>query len=174
MEKDVRAKEKASKTLQESSNLKKSEGQGKSGKFSPGLSIIIRIAVLVAFIIIMVFCCKKAYELGYGLFQNDAVEEGVGTVVFVNIPEKATEDDVAEILEYNGLISDKEMFSLRCMLYDAEFHPGTYTLNTNMTTEEILDVLRYPLEEEEEETTTQAQTKEAESETKAEDSGEAN
>ena len=117
---------------------------------------IIKIIVFAALLIFLIFACSKAYQIGYKVFADTAMETGVGTDVIVNIPAGASKSEVGEILEYNGLIDDLDTFKIRCILYQAEFYQGTYTLNTSMTTEEILDELR--VEQEVQETTTQSET----------------
>ena len=135
---------------------KRRENRNTETKEKFNKSLVIRLGIIAAFIIITVVICSIAFKLGYGLFQNDAMEEVPGTEVFVTIPEDATKDEVAQLLKYNGLIEDEDLFKLRCIVYDAKFYPGTYSLNTSMTTEEMLDVLRYPIATEEEETTAAA------------------
>ncbi|MBE5969823.1 MAG: endolytic transglycosylase MltG [Lachnospiraceae bacterium] len=132
---------------------KRKNSINKEAKEQNNKSLYVRLGIIAAFVVVAIIICTMAFKLGYGLFQNDAMEEAPGTQVLVTIPEKASKSEVAELLKYNGLIDDESMFKLRCIVYDAKFNAGTYTLNTSMTTEEILDELRFPVVEEEETTT---------------------
>lgn len=102
----------------------------------------IKIIVFIILIVFLIFACTKAYQLSYTVFADTAMEDSPGTSVEINIPKDASSEEVGTLLEYNGLIEDVSAFKLRCIVYEAEFFEGTYTLNTSMTTEEIIDELR--------------------------------
>ena len=70
-------------------------------------------------------------------------EEGKGYDVAILIPEDATNSDVAKILEENGLIDNKLLFSVQLKLsdYAESIVPGIYTLNTSMKPTEIMQII---------------------------------
>ena len=57
---------------------------------------------------------------------------------------------VGKELEKDGLINNRYSFIIQAMVYEYEIQPGVYTLNTSMTSREILDVLSTASESEEE------------------------
>ncbi|MBP3542814.1 MAG: endolytic transglycosylase MltG, partial [Lachnospiraceae bacterium] len=61
--------------------------------------------------------------------------------MIVIVEEDASEADVAKLLENKGLIEDYKVFWIQAKLYNATLYPGTYTLNTSMTSEEMLHIL---------------------------------
>ena len=54
-------------------------------------------------------------------------------------------------LEKDGLIHNRYSFIIQAMVYEYEIQPGTYTLNTSMTSRKILEELSTVEESEEEE-----------------------
>ena len=51
--------------------------------------------------------------------------------------------EIGKLLESKGLIKDGTLFYLQNILsrYKGDLKPGTYTLNTSMTTEEMMAVI---------------------------------
>ena len=66
--------------------------------------------------------------------------EGDGVDVVVNIPMGSSVADTGKILKENDLIRDDRLFYLQELLsdYHGKLEPGTYTLNTAMTAEQML------------------------------------
>ncbi len=48
---------------------------------------------------------------------------------------------MGNLLEKKGLIQDEKIFFIQAILYKANLQAGTYTLNTSMTPEQILEIL---------------------------------
>ena len=63
----------------------------------------------------------------------------------------ASVSSVGKRLEKQGLINNQYSFIIQAMVYEYEIQPGTYTLNTSMTSREILDMLSTVSTSEEEE-----------------------
>ncbi len=116
--------------------------------------LAIRAALLVAAFIIIKRACFIAYDYGYRVFSEAPVTEGEGINKVVEIPIGSSSMEIGEILEENGLIRDSKLFFIQELLsaYRGDLQPGTYTLNTSMTSEEMMRILAgVPDEEGEEE-----------------------
>ncbi len=101
--------------------------------------------VVLAIIIIMVVYkgSVTAYEYGQRVFNEPAVTTGNGRVIQVTIPEGSSAKEIGELLEKKGLIREGRLFLVQEMLseYKDKLQPGTYELNTSMTTEEMMKIM---------------------------------
>lgn len=83
------------------------------------------------------------------MYEYKGTESREGVDVTVEIPEGASVKKIAEILKKNGLINYPRAFTKR--LQDSEYrgklHGGTYTLNTGMTTLEMMAAMSPSYEE---------------------------
>ena len=75
------------------------------------------------------------------------METEPGTDIVITIPEGSDAQSVAELLEQEGIIRDGSAFAIQEELYEVNIYPGEYTLNTSMTTKEILSELNISEEE---------------------------
>lgn len=112
------------------------------------------IKVVVAAIVLM-FVYRysiEAYDYGYRIFGEEAVDAEPGRDVVVTIMEKDGTKDIGEMLERKGLIRDAKLFVIQEKLsgLDADIVPGTYELNTAMTIEEMLEIMTTETEEDQE------------------------
>ena len=122
-------------------------------------NFIIRAAIVVFVIYAIKQICIKAYDYGYRIYSEPPMAEGDGIDVVVNIPMGSSVADTGEILKDNGLIRDDKLFYMQELLsdYHGKLEPGTYTLNTSMTAEEMLAAMSPSVSEE----MTEAVTEEA-------------
>ncbi len=101
--------------------------------------------VVLAIIIIMVVYkgSVTAYEYGQRVFNEPAITTGSGRVIQVTIPEGSSAKEIGELLEKKGLIREGRLFLVQEMLseYKDKLQPGTYELNTSMTTEEMMKIM---------------------------------
>ena len=75
-----------------------------------------------------------------------------GREVVITIPEGMSSKEMGELLYKKGLIRDEKLFQLQYMLseYKKDLLPGTFTLKTSMTVDEMLkDMTVEPAEDEE-------------------------
>ena len=83
------------------------------------------------------------------MYEYKGTESTQGEDVSVTIPEGASVKEIAQILKKAGLIDYPRAFTKR--LQDSEYrgklHGGTYTLNTGMTTLEMMAVMSPSYEE---------------------------
>lgn len=102
------------------------------------IAFIIMIALLVIYG--TVGLCSLGYDLGYRFFTETPVDEAPGKDVVVQVVENTSARDLSELLEERGLVRDARLFYLQLKLsaYSKSIQQGTYTLNTSMTTKEMM------------------------------------
>ncbi len=116
------------------------------------LGTVIRVVILIILAFVLFRLGGKAYEFGFRIFTEEAMEEPPGRDVQITISNRDGVKEVANMLEEKGLIRDATLFRIqeKVSLYDGDIHPGIFTLNTSMTAEEMLGVLLKSDESEEE------------------------
>ena len=104
---------------------------------------IVRVAVLIIAIVFIIGTAKKAYEFGYSIFTEQPMSAEPGRDVTLTVTSGQGEGDVATMLEEKGLIRDALLFRIQKKLssYKDDVKPGSYTLNTCMNTDEMLEIL---------------------------------
>lgn len=107
------------------------------------LGMICRVAVAVLVIVVVYKGAVTAYDYGYRVFQEPPVSEKPGTDISVEITVGKSALQIGEILEDKGLIRDAKLFYVQNLLshYKDKLRAGTYTLNTSMTMEEMMEVM---------------------------------
>ena len=114
------------------------------------LNFIVRAAIVVVVIYAIKQVCIKAYDYGYRIYSEPPMAEGEGIDVVVTVPMGSSVSDTGKILKDNDLIRDEKLFYMQELLsdYHGKLEPGTYTLNTSMTAEEMLAAMSPSLTEE--------------------------
>lgn len=84
-----------------------------------------------------------AYEFGHSLYDNEAMSDPPGKDVAIVIPEGASVENIARLLESRGLIKDQLVFRAqeRLSKYHGQLQAGNYVLNTSQYAEQMLAVL---------------------------------
>ena len=114
--------------------------------------IIIKL-VLFAFIIMYILrAATAAYDYGYRVFTEPPMTFGDGRIISVYIEDGSSALDVGEMLQDKGLIRDGRLFMIQELLseHHDKIQPGVYDLNTNMTAQELLEVIAQDPETDEE------------------------
>ena len=114
--------------------------------------IIIKVA-LFAFIIMHIFrWAMAAYDYGYRVFTEPPMSFGDGRIISVYVENDSSALDVGEMLQEKGLIRDGRLFMIQELLseHHGNIQPGIYDLNTNMTAQEMLEVIAQEPETDEE------------------------
>lgn len=116
--------------------------------FRSMLSTILFNLILV---IVLIYALPKVAERSYKL-ARDFVEQSdkensneiVSKQVDIVIPSGASTSQIAKILEENGLVSNADLFTIKVKFseYDGTFKKGSYSLDTSMTDEEIMEILK--------------------------------
>ncbi len=111
--------------------------------------------VVVAAIVLMFIYRYSimAYDYGYRVFGEEAMDEEPGRDVSVEIAESDSVKDIGQMLEQKGLIRDAKLFVIQEKLSGLEngIGSGTYELNTAMTVDEMLQIMAADGEETESE-----------------------
>ncbi len=117
------------------------------------LAILCRILICLFLILMIYRLAFKAYDFGYRVFAEPAVAEGTGIDVVVQIPLGSDASEIGKILKNAGLINDDKLFVAQELLseYHGKLEPGTYSLNTSMTSEEMMAAMSPATEESTEE-----------------------
>ncbi|MBO6112591.1 MAG: endolytic transglycosylase MltG [Lachnospiraceae bacterium] len=117
------------------------------------LNAAVRIGILVALCIIIKNICLTSYDYGYRVFSEEPVTTGEGFDKDVIIPIGSSASDIGKILKNNGLVRDDKLFFVQEMVssYRGKLQPGSYTLNTSMTAEEMMKIMAGEEEEDGEE-----------------------
>ena len=110
---------------------------------------ILKIAIVVIIGIFIYRGALVAYDYGYRIFEEAPMSEGEGREVVITIPEGMSAQEMGELLYKKGLIRDEKLFRIQYFLseYKKELLPGTFTLRTNMTVEEMLKTMTVEPEE---------------------------
>ncbi len=113
-------------------------------------STVFKIVLAIIIVMLVYKWTLTAYEYGQRVFNEPPVTTGSGRSVSVVISEGDGAKEVGEILEKKGLIRDAGLFFIQERLseYKDKIIPGTYELNTSMTTEEMLQIMSVQVEEE--------------------------
>lgn len=102
---------------------------------------------IVLVIVVILFCISmshQAYQVGYNIFHQESVDpEGEGHDVEITITAGMSVDQIGQMLEENGLLKDGSLFRYqeRFSSWHGKIVPGTYTLSTDMTPDDMLKVL---------------------------------
>lgn len=90
-----------------------------------------------------------AYDYGYRIFGEEAVDEEPGRNISVEVAESDSVEDIGQMLEQKGLIRDAKLFVIQEKLSGLEngIGSGTYELNTAMTVDEMLEIMAASEEE---------------------------
>ncbi|MCI9081335.1 MAG: aminodeoxychorismate lyase [Lachnospiraceae bacterium] len=115
------------------------------------LTSILSLLMIVLIIFIFLRMGNAAYDLGYRVFTEPALEEAPGQDVTVEFQEKTTALELGSLLEEKRLVENGLLFTIQLQIsdYRDKIKAGTYTLNTSQTAKEMMQVMA---EEENEET----------------------
>lgn len=83
----------------------------------------------------------RGYAFGHAVFSPEAAEAAPGHTELWVVEEEDSLLDVSKKLKEVGLISDPYVFAVQAKLYNYTIYPGTYEINTSMTSRDILQML---------------------------------
>ncbi len=104
------------------------------------VSISFSILVLLLVVLGLVKLGRFCYDFGYRVFTEEPVAAAPGRDVDVQVTADMSETDIGGMLEEKGLIRDRALFfaQLKLSAYSGKLLPGNYTLNTSMTSKEMM------------------------------------
>lgn len=109
-----------------------------------------RLIILALVVLLLYEGVARGYEFGHEIFYASSVEAEPGHDKLVTIKPGTSVVHAAKLLEENGLIINEYSFIIQSAFFDYEVNPGEYTLNTSMTSKEILQMMNENTVEEEE------------------------
>lgn len=106
-------------------------------------TIVLKVVLAVVVVMFVYKGAMLAYDYGYRVFAEEPVDVSPGWDMDVVIEEGMGPKEIGVLLEGKGLIKDGTLFYLQNILskYKGDLKAGTYTLNTSMTTEEMMAVI---------------------------------
>ncbi|MFR3728873.1 endolytic transglycosylase MltG [Lacrimispora sp.] len=113
------------------------------------ISLSIRLIVLALMILLLYEGITRGYEFGHEIFYASAMEAEPGQDISVTIEKGASITSVAKLLKDKGLIANEYSFIIQAEFFNYKANPGSYTLNTSMTSREILQMMNENTEEKE-------------------------
>lgn len=104
---------------------------------------VVRVALIIIAIVCISNYAKKAYDFGYRVFAEEPMSAPPGRDISFVVGNDDAQSDIYQMLEDKGIIRDHMLFSIQKKLsvYKDDIKPGSYTLNTSMNSDEILEVL---------------------------------
>ena len=109
-----------------------------------GVKGLLRILILAALVIILIWIAQQTYALGYEVFHEKPVDTGEGRAVTVTITDDMSVRQIGTLLKADGLITESTAaFMIQEFIseYHGELLPGTYVLRTSMTADEMFPIL---------------------------------
>ena len=112
--------------------------------------VVLRIVIIAVIAMLIYKGATLAYDYGYRVFAEEPMAAAPGVDMDIVIEEGMGPKEIGALLESNGLIKDGTLFYLQNILskYAGDLKGGTYTLNTSMTTEEMMAVISGEVTEE--------------------------
>ena len=101
-------------------------------------------AVIAALVYIIVTGTMRFYDIGYGLFFQKAKDApGTGVTIEFEITKDMSTMEIGRRLESKGIIDNARLFWLQEKVsdYAGKILPGTYELSSEMTADEIMEVI---------------------------------
>ena len=104
---------------------------------------VVKIVVIILVIMVVYRLGSMAYSYGERIFGEPPMESAHGTDILITVGSEDSVRDIADNLKAAGLIRDAGLFVLQERLagYKEGVKAGTYTLNTSMTPEELLQTM---------------------------------
>lgn len=118
------------------------------------LKIAFSLMILLLIIYAFIRVGTTAYDFGYRVFTESAIDEKPGTDVLVTVTDGMSGKELGQLLCQKGLVRDAKLFYLQLALsaYNNRICSGTYTLNTSMTPKEMIVVMAQDTEQDTETT----------------------
>lgn len=104
---------------------------------------ILNISIMILVVVVVLRTGRTAYDLGYRIFTEPAVEEAPGQDVTVRVGKGMSSLELGNLLEEKKLVDNGMLFmiQLKVLGYDDKLKAGTYTLNTSQTAKEMMQII---------------------------------
>ncbi len=103
-----------------------------------------RTGLIIGLIILAALLITAAVTAIFISREVNGERSGAAQDIVVEIPQGASTDTVAQVLKDNGLITSRTVFKIYCRLNGADgtFQFGEKTINTRLTYDEIIEILK--------------------------------
>lgn len=107
------------------------------------VGMILNILMMVLIVFVVIQLATVAYDIGYRVFTEPAMESEPGRDVMVEVESGMSVWALGTELEEKGLVDNHILFTVQLQLssYAKKIKPGLYTLNTSMTAQEMMQVM---------------------------------
>lgn len=112
-----------------------------SPKTEAMIKTFIKVTVYFVVAAVLIILGTVSYNFGKDVFANEGYEESPGTEIVVTIDSGDSKMDVAQKLYDNRVVGKKMVYYVQSIIYEAKYIPGTYTLNSSMDGESIIEML---------------------------------
>lgn len=112
-------------------------------------SIAVKVVLICLAAMFIMKYAKEAYSIGYRVFTETPIDTGSGRIANVTIGENTSTLEVGKKLVEAGLIRDEKVFFLQELASESHgmIKPGKYDLNTNMSAEQMIQIMAGTYEE---------------------------
>lgn len=114
------------------------------------ITISIRLIILALLMLLLHEGVMRGYEFGHEIFYASAVESAPGHDIEVIINEGTSISQAAQLLKDEKLITNVYSFIIQARFFEYKVNPGIYTMNTSMTSKEILQMMNESTEDKKE------------------------
>ena len=101
-----------------------------------------RLVLYTLVAVLLLMGAKKGYEFGYSIFYAPGIDKAPGVEKVVTLDGSESVSEVGKLLEDIGLIRDHSAFSIQAKVYGYEVKEGAWTLNTSLSSKEMIDLLK--------------------------------
>lgn len=107
------------------------------------VSISFSVLVVVLVVFILFKAGRYAYDFGYRVYTEKPISAEPGQDVVVEVEQGMSGLALGELLEEKRLVRDSKLFMVQLKLsaYADDIKPGIYTLNTSMTSKEMMQMM---------------------------------
>ena len=107
------------------------------------ITTVLKVVLAVVVVMLVYKGATLAYDYGYRVFAEEPMSAAPGLDMDIVVEDGMGPKEIGVLLESKGLIKDGTLFYLQNILskYKGDLKAGTYTLNTSMTTEEMMAVI---------------------------------
>ena len=107
------------------------------------LSSSLNVLVMVLIVFVLLKAGEVAYEMGFRVFTEPAMDASPGRDVAVRVEKEMSGLELGSVLEEKKLVDNGVLFAiqLRLSAYAGKLKAGTYTLNTSQPAVEMIRLL---------------------------------
>ncbi len=107
------------------------------------LSSSLNVLVMVLIVFVLLKAGEVAYEMGFRVFTEPAMDASPGRDVAVRVEKEMSGLELGSVLEEKKLVDNGVLFAiqLRLSAYAGKLKADTYTLNTSQTAVEMIRLL---------------------------------